>query len=87
MSVAFSEFVRRQVESEVRTIKAEYRGVVSEESIDSMADESLQRLAGSRVPQFVPLFVGRFTRERIKEMNRSRRPAQPASREVGTTQG
>ena len=71
MSVAFSDTVRKQVESEVRTIKAEYRGVVSEESIDSMADESLQRLAGSRVPQFVPLFVGRFTRERIKELNAS----------------
>ena len=78
MSVAFSDTVRKMVETEVRTIKAEYRGVVSEESIDSMADESLERLAGSRVPQFVPLFVGRFTRERIKEMNGSHRPSQPA---------
>ena len=84
MSVAFSETVRKQVETEVRTIKAEYRGVVSEESIDSMADESLQRLAGSRVPQFVPLFVGRFTRERIKEMSGSRCTAQPGPQEVGT---
>jgi len=77
MSVAFDETVLRMVESEVRTIKAEYRGLVSEESIDSMADQSLQRLAGSRVPQFVPLFVGRFTRERIKEFVTS--PEQPAS--------
>lgn len=68
VSVAFDETVLKKVESEVRTIKAEYRGVVSEESIDSMADESLKRLADSRVPQFVPLFVGRFTRERIKEL-------------------
>ena len=68
MSVAFDQSVLKMVESEVRTIKAEYRGLVSEESIDSLADQSLQRLAGSRVPQFVPLFVGRFTRERIKEM-------------------
>ncbi|HEY4912419.1 MAG TPA: hypothetical protein VIJ91_00670 [Candidatus Dormibacteraeota bacterium] len=82
MSVAFSETVRKMVETEVRTIKAEYRGVVSEESIDSMADESLRRLAGSRVPQFVPLFVGRFTRERIKKMNGSHRSAQPALPEV-----
>jgi hypothetical protein len=52
----------------VRTIKAEYRGLVSEESIDAIADESLQQLAGSRVPQFVPLFVGRITRERIREV-------------------
>jgi hypothetical protein len=68
MSVAFDERVLKMVESEVRTIKAEYRGLVSEESIDSMAHESLQRLADSRVPQFVPLFVGRFTRDRIKQI-------------------
>jgi hypothetical protein len=68
VSVAFDPAVLKMVESEVRTIKTEYRGLLSEQSIDSMADESLQRLAGSRVPQFVPLFVGRFTRERIKEI-------------------
>lgn len=68
MSAAFDQTVLRLVESEVRTIKTEYRGMLSEQSIDSMADESLQRLAGSRVPQFVPLFVGRFTRERIREI-------------------
>ena len=65
MSVAFDEKVLKMVASEVRTIKAEYHGLVAEESIDSMADESLQRLADSRVPQFVPLFVGRFMRERL----------------------
>lgn len=77
MSVALNETVRKMVESEVKTIKSEYRGVVSEESIDSIANESLQRLAGSRVPMFVPLFVGRFTRERLREMNGLRRVAQP----------
>lgn len=65
---AFDESVLKMVKSEVRSIKDQYRGVVSEESIDSIADESLQRLADSRVPQFVPLFVGRFTRDRIKEL-------------------
>ena len=68
MGVVFDETVLRQVESEVRTIKAEYRGRLSDESIDLVAGESLERLAGSRVPQFVPLFVVRFTRERIREM-------------------
>ncbi len=82
MSVALNESVRKMVETEVRTIKAEYRGVLSEESIDSMADESLQRLAGSRVPQFVPLFVGRFTRERIKEMTGSRPSTQSGTEKV-----
>lgn len=68
MAIEFDANVLKQIESEVRTIKAEYRGRVPEESIDIAADESIQRLAGSRVPQFVPLFVGRFTRERIREL-------------------
>lgn len=82
MTVAFDDTVQKMVESEVRTIKAEYRGVISEESIDSMADESIQRLAGSRVPQFVPLFVGRFTRERIRQMSGTLRSAHPAPQKV-----
>jgi hypothetical protein len=68
MSVAFDETILQHVASEVRTIKAQFRGVVPEESIDLVAEESLERLADSRVPQFVPLFVGRFTRERIREI-------------------
>ena len=68
MAVEFDANVLKQIQSEVRTIKAEYRGRVPEESIDIAADESIQRLAGSRVPQFVPLFVGRFTRQRIREL-------------------
>lgn len=68
MRAAFDAKVLKQVATEIRNIKAEYRGVVSEESIDLAASESLQRLADSRVPQFVPLFVGRFTRERLREL-------------------
>ena len=85
MSVAFDERVLKMVESEVRTIKAQYRGLVSEESIDSLAHESLQRLADSRVPQFVPLFVGRFTRDRIKQIVSSPRGAH-APRPQGETE-
>jgi hypothetical protein len=68
MRVEFDDTVLKHVAAEVRTIKHQYRGLVSEESIDRVANESLRRLADSRVPQFVPLFVGRFTRERIKEI-------------------
>jgi hypothetical protein len=65
---SFDATVIRQIESELRTIKAEYLGKVPEESIDLVAGESIQRLADSRVPQFVPLFVGRFTRQRLREL-------------------
>ena len=68
MQAAFDATVLKQIESEVRSIKAEYHGRVPEESIDMVAGEFIQRLQGSRVPQFVPLFVGRFTRERLREL-------------------
>lgn len=68
MKAGFDATVLKQIESEVRTIKAEYQGRIPEESIDLVADESIQRLAESRVPQFVPLFVGRFTRARLREL-------------------
>src|SRR5947208_16223395 len=54
MKAGFDATVLRQIKSELRTIKAEYKGRVPEESIDLVADEFIQRLADSRVPQFVP---------------------------------
>ena len=66
MKPVFDATVDKQIESEVRTIKAEFEGRLTAESIDLAAHESIERLAGSRVPQFVPLFVGRFTRERLR---------------------
>jgi hypothetical protein len=68
MQIAFDANVLRQVDTEIRNIKAEYRGVVSDDAIDAVAFQSLQNLADSRVPQFVPLFVGRFTRKRLHEL-------------------
>ena len=68
MKGGFDGTVLKQIESELRTIKAEYRDKLPEESIDMAANESLDRLADSRVPQFVPLFVGRFTRERLRQL-------------------
>lgn len=64
----FDVAVLHQVATEIENIKIEYGGVVSEASIDLVAGESLQKLAGSKAPQFVPLFVGRFTRERLLEL-------------------
>src|ERR1700680_1063882 len=78
MKSAFDTNVLKQVATEIENIKAEYGGVVSEESIDLVAGESLQELAGSKVPQFVPLFVGRFKRERLQQLT-ALRPHPPFS--------
>jgi hypothetical protein len=68
VAVGFDDNVLRQIASEIRNVKAEYASQLSEDVIDELAAESVHRLAESRVPQFVPLFVGRFTRERIREL-------------------
>jgi hypothetical protein len=67
MTVSFDPQVLKLVETEVRSIKHDFRGLVPEETIEAAANESLERLKDSRVPQFVPLFVGRFTRERLRQ--------------------
>jgi hypothetical protein len=64
----FDTKVLKQVATEIENVKAEYGGFVSDESIELVADECLQSLAGSKVPQFVALFVGRFTRKRLQEL-------------------
>lgn len=68
MNAAFDDNVVRLIESEVAKIKAEYRDVVAEESVEQAARESIARLANSKIPQFVPLFVGRFTREKLRQL-------------------
>ena len=68
MNAAFDDNVVRLIESEVSKIKAEYRDVIAEESVDQAARESIALLANSKVPQFVPLFVSRFTRERLRQL-------------------
>ena len=71
MTITFDPQVLKLVDAEVRNIKQDFRGLVSEARIEVIANESLERLADSRVPQFVPLFVGRFTRERLREQIRA----------------
>jgi hypothetical protein len=76
----------KQVVTEIGNVKAEYGGLVSEEFIDLVAGEYLLKLAGSKVPQFVPLFVGRFTRQRLQELTGLRphaRFSMPAGLDAG----
>jgi arsenate reductase (thioredoxin) len=54
-----------------RTIEAlheEFRGIYSLETIERFVDESIDRLSGARVVDFIPLFVHRFARERLRAL-------------------
>ena len=54
-----------------RTIEAlheEFRGIYSLETIERFVDESIDQLSGARVVDFIPLFVHRFARERLRAL-------------------
>jgi hypothetical protein len=52
-------------------LRQEFRGLFSVETIDRAIEESIKDLEGSRIQQFVPIFVHRLTRERLMKLARS----------------
>jgi arsenate reductase (thioredoxin) len=46
----------------------EFRGIVSEQTIQRFVDEAIAALSGARVKDDVPLFVNRFARERLRAL-------------------
>ena len=52
----------------IEALHEEFRGIYSLETIERFVDESIDRLAGARVVDFIPLFVHRFARERLRAL-------------------
>jgi arsenate reductase len=71
MTQVFDPVTLRHVEQGVKSLKEEFRGIFSEATVDRFVKESLEALAGSRAPQFVPIFVNRFARERLRALAQS----------------
>jgi protein-tyrosine-phosphatase/DNA-binding transcriptional ArsR family regulator len=55
----------------IESLAEEFRGIYSLETIERFVDESIDRLAGARVVDFIPLFVHRFSRERLRALAQS----------------
>jgi protein-tyrosine-phosphatase len=62
---------RSALSAEIAKLAHEFRGVFAVETIERYVAESDARLAGARLTDFVPLFVHRFTRERLKALAQS----------------
>lgn len=60
--------VNQDVGLEIRRLHEEFREIFSPETIDRFAGESIETLRGSRIEDFVAIFVRRFTRERLKAL-------------------
>ena len=56
---------RRTFAAVIESLAEEFRGIFSLETIERYVDESIDRLSGARVVDFIPLFVNRFARDRL----------------------
>ena len=59
---------RGHLEKGLASLESEFAGVFSGETIERYMAESLEHLEGARFKDFVPLFVHRFARERLRAL-------------------
>jgi arsenate reductase len=59
---------RGHLEKGLASLESEFAGVFSPETIERYMAESLEHLQGARFKDFVPLFVHRFARERLRAL-------------------
>jgi protein-tyrosine-phosphatase len=59
---------RQTFASSIEALHQEFRGIFSLETIERYVNESIDRMAGARVVDFIPLFVHRFSRQRLRAL-------------------
>ena len=59
---------RNHLEKGLESLGEEFEGVFSAETVERFMTESLEALKDSRLKDFVPLFVHRFARERLRAL-------------------
>jgi arsenate reductase len=59
---------RSHLEKGLDKLRAEFSGIFSAETIERFMAESLEALRSTRIKDFVPLFVHRFARERLRAL-------------------
>jgi arsenate reductase len=59
---------RNHLEKGLESLSEEFEGIFSAETVERFMTESLEALKSSRLKDFVPLFVHRFARERLRAL-------------------
>src|SRR5688572_22430630 len=62
---------RGHLQKGLESLKEEFAGMYSAETIERFMAESLEHLSGARFKDFVPLFVHRFSRQRLRALAQS----------------
>ena len=68
MSIELDNEGRRALKHEIDGLTEEFDGVFGRETVERYVSESIDRLSGARLTDFIPLFVHRFTRERLRAL-------------------
>ncbi len=62
---------RDHIQRSIDVLAGEFAGIFSRETIEAFIDESTDQFADSRVQDFVPLMVERFTRQRLRALGQA----------------
>jgi arsenate reductase len=68
MELQLDPETRAHIERGISSLADEFRGIFSPETIRGYVNESLESLSGARFHDFLPLFVHRFARERLRAL-------------------
>ncbi|MGA8219924.1 MAG: arsenate reductase ArsC [Solirubrobacterales bacterium] len=60
--------IKGHIDRSLDVLAAEFEGIFSRETIERYVDGSTDEFAGSRVQEFVPIMVERFTRQRLRAL-------------------
>ena len=55
----------------IRRLSQDFTGTFSQETVDRYVRESIEALSGARVHDYVPIFVDKFTRQRLRALAQS----------------
>lgn len=70
-STPFDSATLHHIRKGAEGLREEFRGIFSVETIDRAIQDSMKDLEGSRIQQFVPIFVYRITRDRLRALAHS----------------
>ena len=62
---------RRRVERDLEALRGEFAGVFSAETIERYIAESIEDLSAARIQTFLPIFVNRFVRARLRALGQN----------------
>ncbi len=62
---------RRRVERDLEDLRSEFAGVFSPETIERYVAESIEDLSEARIQTFLPIFVNRFVRSRLRALGQN----------------